>query len=90
MIVNNGANLSKDYFISYLKLVREARSFSLEQAQNYMDNYFFKNNNDVYGKESYYNFFAGYRNVKVERVISCCKDNQASLLVCRNQQHRSN
>ena len=54
--VNNGANLTKDYFISYLKLVREARYFSLEQAQDYMVNNFFKNNNDVYGKDSYYNF----------------------------------
>ena len=33
MTVNNGANLSKEYFISYLKLVIEARSFSLEQAR---------------------------------------------------------
>ena len=56
MTVNNGANLSTDYFISYLKLVIEARSFSLEQARNYMVNYFFKNNNDVYGKDSYRNF----------------------------------
>ena len=54
--VNIGANLSKDYFISYLKLVREVRSFSLEQAQDYMVNSFFKNNKDVYGKESYCNF----------------------------------
>ncbi|MER2172800.1 MAG: hypothetical protein ABS938_19465 [Psychrobacillus psychrodurans] len=56
MTVNNGANLSTEYFISYLKLVREARSFSLKQAQDYMVNNFFKNNDDVYGKDSYSNF----------------------------------
>ncbi|WP_313894863.1 hypothetical protein [Psychrobacillus sp.] len=56
MTVNNGANLSKEYFISYLKLVREAKSFSLEQAQDYMVNHFFKNNYNIYGKDSYCNF----------------------------------
>ena len=56
MTVNNGANLSKEYFISYLNLVKEARSCSLEQAQDYMFNHFLKINNHIYGKDSYCNF----------------------------------
>jgi len=62
--LNNGANLSKEYFISYLKLVREARSFSLEQAQDFMVNHFFKNNFDIYGKDSYCNFLQAIDTLK--------------------------
>ena len=69
MTVNNGANLSKEYFISYLKLVREARSCSLEQAQDYMVNHFFKNNNDVDGKDSYSNFLKAIE-ILSNRVLS--------------------
>lgn len=69
MTVNNGANLSKEYFISYLKLVIEARSFSLEQAQGYMVNYFFKNNNEVYGKDSYCNYLQAIE-ILSKRVLS--------------------
>ena len=64
MTLNNGANLSKEYFISYLKLVREARSFSLEQAQDFMVNHFFKNNFDIYGKDSYCNFLQAIDTLK--------------------------
>lgn len=68
MTVNNGSDLSKEYFISYLKLVMEARSYSLEQAQTYMFNNFFKNSKEVYGKESYFNFYLAIEKLKEGRV----------------------
>jgi len=34
----------------------EARSYSLEEAKNFMFNNYFKNNNDTYGKESHIKF----------------------------------
>ncbi|MDI2585843.1 hypothetical protein OR571_01535 [Psychrobacillus sp. NEAU-3TGS] len=68
MTVNNSANLSKEYFISYLKLVMESRSYSLEQAQTYMFNNFFRKSNDIYGKDSYRNFLQSIEVLKEERV----------------------
>ncbi|GGA25025.1 hypothetical protein [Psychrobacillus lasiicapitis] len=64
MTVNNSANLSEEYFLSYLKLVIEARSFSLEQAQDYMIKNFFKNNSYMYGKDSYCNFLQAIETLK--------------------------
>ncbi|ALC85583.1 MULTISPECIES: hypothetical protein [Bacillaceae] len=69
MTVNNGSNLSKEYFISYLKLVMEARSYSLEQAKTYMFNNFFKSSKEVYGKESYCNFLLAIEKLKEGRVL---------------------
>ncbi|TQR13350.1 hypothetical protein [Psychrobacillus soli] len=64
MTVNNGGNLSIEYFISYLKLVMEARSYSLEEAKTFMFINFFKKNNDTYGKESHIKFMQAIERIK--------------------------
>lgn len=56
MVVNNGGNLSKEYFLSYLKLVMNAHNCTLTQAQNYMLDHFFKGNICTFGKHTYDNF----------------------------------
>ncbi|MFF2753614.1 hypothetical protein ACFVR1_07640 [Psychrobacillus sp. NPDC058041] len=70
MTVNNGANLSKEYFISYLKLISETIGYSLEQAQSYMFNYFFNKSNTTYGKESYNNFLKAIEIINEEKFSS--------------------
>ncbi|TQR20659.1 hypothetical protein [Psychrobacillus vulpis] len=64
MIVNNGANLSKEYFISYLRLVMKARSYSLESAKIFMQKSFFKESKEIYGIESYNNFIRAIEDLK--------------------------
>lgn len=56
MIVNNGGNLSKEYFVSYLKLVMNAKQCSLVQAKDHMEIHFFKRNVQSFGKYTYSNF----------------------------------
>lgn len=56
MIVNSGGKLSKEYFVSYLKLVMNAKQCSLVQAKDHMEIYFFKRNVQSFGKYTYSNF----------------------------------
>jgi hypothetical protein len=56
MTVNNGGKLSKEYFISYLKLIMATETCSLEEAREYMFEHFFKGNKDTFGEYSYYHF----------------------------------
>lgn len=42
----------------------EARSYSLEEAKNFMFNNFFKKNNDTYGKESHIKFVQAIERLK--------------------------
>ncbi|MEK3981302.1 hypothetical protein MKY37_20025 [Psychrobacillus sp. FSL K6-2836] len=56
MPVNNGGNLSKEYFKSYLNLIMVANMCTMEEAKEYMFEQFFKGNKDTFGEYSYYQF----------------------------------
>lgn len=57
----------------YLNARGEPRSFSIEQAQDYMVMFFFKNNKDVYGKDSYYNFLQTIEILKIEMLSTSAR-----------------
>jgi hypothetical protein len=61
MVVNHGSRLSKDYFISYMKLIMNSRHLSLERAKDLMFVEFFKKNEENFGKETYENFLCAYK-----------------------------
>ncbi|MEK4486329.1 hypothetical protein MHH81_12175 [Psychrobacillus sp. FSL H8-0484] len=66
MTVNNGGKLSTEYFVSYLKLIMNARNCSLETARTFMFDQFFKGNKDTFGTYSYSNFLKAFEG------FSCC------------------
>lgn len=56
MVVNNGGNLSVDYFIAYLNLVMQTKQCSASCAKQYMLEKFFKGNPGHFGSLSYQSF----------------------------------
>jgi hypothetical protein len=64
MAVNHGSTLGKEYFISYLSLIMNARGCSAEEAKDIAFNLFFKGNKDVYGKKTHQEFLAACSIVK--------------------------
>lgn len=56
MVVNNGGNLSVEYFIAYLNLVMQAKQCSVSCAKQDMLVKFFKGNPDHFGSLSYQSF----------------------------------
>jgi hypothetical protein len=56
MVVNNGGNLSVEYFISYANLVMQAKQCSLSCAKQDMLEKFFKGDPDHFGSLSYQSF----------------------------------
>ncbi|WP_180955368.1 hypothetical protein [Peribacillus deserti] len=52
MTVNHGGALKKEYFLSYIKLVWASRSCCLAQAKDLTMQIFFKNNKELYGKDT--------------------------------------
>ena len=56
MTVNNGGNLSSEYFSAYLKHIMIVRDCSLVGAQEYMVKHFFKGDINSFGKYSSGNF----------------------------------
>lgn len=56
MVVNHGGNLSKDYFIAYLKLIMIAKNCSAICAKEDMFQRFFKGHSGSYGPSSFDQF----------------------------------
>jgi hypothetical protein len=56
MTVNHGGSLGKEYFLSYINLIKISRDCTLEQARNLTLELFFNNNIDLYGKDTYNRF----------------------------------
>ena len=56
MVVNNGGNLSFEYFIAYLNLVMQAKQCSVSCAKQDMLEKFFKGNPYHFGSLSYKSF----------------------------------
>ncbi|MEA0552984.1 hypothetical protein U1P98_04570 [Lysinibacillus irui] len=63
MTVNNGGKLSKEYFSAYLSLVMNANQCSVLLAKEYMEEHFFKNNIDTFGKYTYSNFLKAVKEI---------------------------
>lgn len=64
MTVNHGGALGKDYFLSYLNLIKLSRNCNTEQAKNITMELFFHNNIDQYGRETYNRFLDAYFDLK--------------------------
>ncbi|HLG27794.1 MAG TPA: hypothetical protein VI423_08420 [Paenisporosarcina sp.] len=56
MVVNNGGDLSTDYFIAYLNLVMKAKQCSVVCAKKDVLEKFFKGNPKHFGPVSYQSF----------------------------------
>ncbi|MEE3953610.1 hypothetical protein [Peribacillus frigoritolerans] len=60
MTVNKSSVLSVEYFVSYLKLVASARNSGLEEAKEFMKEFFFKGEKNYYGQQTDENFCRAY------------------------------
>ncbi|MEI4768187.1 hypothetical protein WAX74_00755 [Psychrobacillus sp. FJAT-51614] len=63
MTVNNGGKLSKEYFVSYIQLVMNARTCSVEEACRFVLEQFFKGNKHTFGDYSYGNFLSACKEI---------------------------
>jgi hypothetical protein len=64
MTVNHGGSLKKEYFLSYLNLIKTTRNCTLEQAKNLTLELFFHNDINQYGKETYNRFLDAYHDLQ--------------------------
>ncbi|MEE3955879.1 hypothetical protein [Peribacillus frigoritolerans] len=65
MTVNRSSVLSVEYFVSYLKLVASAQNSDLEEAKEFMKEFFFKGEKNYYGQETDENFCRAYHKLTV-------------------------
>lgn len=63
MTVNHGGSLGKEYFLSYINLIKLSRNCTLEQARDLAMELFFKNNIDQYGKDTYNRFLDAHQDL---------------------------
>jgi hypothetical protein len=68
MTVNHGGTLGRNYFLSYMNLIVISRNCSLKQARDLAMQLFFKNNIDLYGKETYERFIEAYEELEHKEV----------------------
>ncbi|WP_019156790.1 hypothetical protein [Robertmurraya massiliosenegalensis] len=67
MIVNHGGNLSKEYFLAYIKLVMNSRNCPIETAKAHTIKLFFKNDKNRYGKSTYQSFENAFHELIMEK-----------------------
>lgn len=79
MIVNSGGKLSKEYFVSYLKLVMNAKQCSLVQAKDYMEIHFFKSDVLSFGEYTYFNFLEACKELEYVRLYTGFKNVKSSI-----------
>jgi hypothetical protein len=63
MTVNHGGSLGKEYFLSYINLIKISRNCTLEQAKNLTLELFFRNNINQFGKDTYNRFLEAYQDL---------------------------
>jgi hypothetical protein len=63
MTVNHGGSLGKEYFLSYLNLIKLSRNCTLEEAKNLALELFFNNNIDQYGIDTYNRFSEAFHDL---------------------------
>ncbi|MBT2733482.1 hypothetical protein [Bacillus sp. ISL-7] len=61
MIVNHAGALKKEYFLSYLNLIRLSRNCTIEQAKEIAMELFFHYNTEEYGLQTYQQFLAAFQ-----------------------------
>ncbi|QCR32307.1 hypothetical protein [Lysinibacillus sp. SGAir0095] len=66
MTVNNGGNLSKEYFNAYIRLIMNARNCSLEDAEVYIYEHFFNGNSHSFGEFSYSSYLKAVEEMSME------------------------
>lgn len=64
MVINNSGNLSKDYFIAYLKLIMASTEPSLEKAKEIIFLRLFNKEANALGSISYNNLILAYKELK--------------------------
>lgn len=64
LIINSAGALRKEYFISYLKLIMNARQCSVDEAKNVTMKRLFQNNSQSLGMFSYRQFLLAYEELK--------------------------
>jgi hypothetical protein len=67
MVVNNGGNLSTDYFVAYMNLVMKAKQCSVVCAKKDMLEKFFKGNPHHFGPVSYQSFAQALDEIKTNQ-----------------------
>jgi hypothetical protein len=60
MTVNHAGALRKEYFLSYLNLIKLSRDCTIEQAKEIAMELFFHYNVDEYGFQTYQQFLAAF------------------------------
>lgn len=64
MVINNGGNLSKEYFIAYLSLIMNSRQCTIEKAKEITFERLFKNDKKTLGSISFESFINAYEELK--------------------------
>ncbi|MBT2696587.1 hypothetical protein J7E79_04010 [Bacillus sp. ISL-40] len=60
MTVNHAGALKKEYFLSYLNLIKLSRDCTIEQAKEIAMELFFHYNIEEYGLQTYQQFLAAF------------------------------
>jgi hypothetical protein len=66
MTVNHGGRLSKEYFLSYIKLVSNSRNCSIATAKEITLELFFKQDINRFGKDTYKSFLDAFQELTVK------------------------
>ena len=66
MVINKGGNLSKEYFIAYLKLIMNSRQCTLEKAKEITFERLFQKDKKTLGSISFERFTNAYVDLKEE------------------------
>ncbi|PAE40071.1 hypothetical protein [Bacillus sp. 7884-1] len=64
MTVNHAGALKKEYFLSYLNLIKISRNCTIEQAKEIAIEVFFHYNVEEYGSQTYLRFLEAYHELK--------------------------
>lgn len=67
LVVNHGGNLSKEYFLAYIKLVKNSRNCSIETAKDLTMKLFFKNDKNRFGKDTFQSFEDAFHELIMEK-----------------------
>ncbi|MGV2622506.1 UNVERIFIED_CONTAM: hypothetical protein N8J90_15020 [Halobacillus marinus] len=64
MLINHGGVLQKEYFVSYMKLIRNAMGCSVEKAKDVTFERLFHNDVQKLGEATYQEFLKGYQEMQ--------------------------
>lgn len=67
MTVNHAGALKKEYFLSYLNLIRLSRNCTIEQAKEIAIEIFFHCNIEEYGIQTYHQFLDAFHELQLKK-----------------------